>query len=62
MASTVERLLPTDEARDLLGLTREIADAELAPAVTAAEHEGRFPEHNDLGVGSGIGERLTPIR
>ena len=41
MASMVERLLPSDEARDLLELTREIADAELAPAVTAAEHERR---------------------
>ena len=41
MASTVERLLPSDDARDLLELTREIADAELAPAVAAAEHDGR---------------------
>ncbi len=43
MASTVERQLPSDEARDLLELTREIADAELAPAVASAEHEVRSP-------------------
>ena len=43
MASSVERLLPSEEARELLGLTREIADAELAPAAAAAEHEGVFP-------------------
>jgi alkylation response protein AidB-like acyl-CoA dehydrogenase len=46
MASTVERLLPTGEAQELLGLTREIADAELAPAVTAAEHDGVFPRES----------------
>ncbi|MGH3646708.1 MAG: acyl-CoA dehydrogenase family protein [Micromonosporaceae bacterium] len=40
---TVERILPTEEAEALLGLTREIADAELAPR--AADHEARseFP-------------------
>ena len=43
MASSVERLLPSDEARELLKLTREIADAELAPAVDAAEHDSTFP-------------------
>lgn len=39
----VQRLLPTDEATDLIALTREIAREELAPA--AAEHEARseFP-------------------
>jgi alkylation response protein AidB-like acyl-CoA dehydrogenase len=41
--STVERILPTPEAHDLLELTREIGDRELAPR--AAEHEarGEFP-------------------
>lgn len=39
----VTRLLPSDEARDLLDLTREIALAELAPRVAAAEEEARFP-------------------
>jgi hypothetical protein len=39
----VERDLPTDEARELIGLAREIAAGELAPR--AAEHEdaARFP-------------------
>ncbi len=37
-----DRLLPTEEAEALLELTREIADAELAPRVAEAEHEGRF--------------------
>ncbi len=39
----VDRFLPTAEAADLLDLTVEIADRELAPAVNAAEAEGRFP-------------------
>ncbi|HET8971365.1 MAG TPA: acyl-CoA dehydrogenase family protein [Candidatus Nanopelagicales bacterium] len=43
MAATVERDLPSSEAVELLGLVREIAAAELAPAVTAAEHDGVFP-------------------
>ena len=37
-----DRLLPTDEAADLLHLVREIADAELAPKVAKAEHDGVF--------------------
>ncbi len=37
-----DRLLPTDEAADLLHLVREIADAELAPKVAQAEHDGVF--------------------
>lgn len=41
--SAVERMLPTEEAADLLALTREIADAELRPAVAAAEDAARFP-------------------
>jgi alkylation response protein AidB-like acyl-CoA dehydrogenase len=39
----VERLLPTDEAEDLLGLTREIAAAELAPHAARHEAEAIFP-------------------
>ena len=39
----VERLLPTSEARELLALTREIADAELAPHAAAAEEKAEFP-------------------
>jgi alkylation response protein AidB-like acyl-CoA dehydrogenase len=38
-----QRLLPTSEAEELLDLVREIADAELRPAVDAAEHDGVFP-------------------
>jgi len=37
-----QRLLPSDEAVALLELTREIADAELAPRVAQAEHDGAF--------------------
>lgn len=43
MASTVERRLPTDEARALIGLTREIVDGELLPRVDEFEHAHRFP-------------------
>lgn len=39
----VERELPTPEARDLLAMTREVADAELAPRVAADERAERFP-------------------
>ena len=39
----VDRDLPTPEAEDLLALTREIADAELAPKAAAYEREERFP-------------------
>jgi alkylation response protein AidB-like acyl-CoA dehydrogenase len=38
-----ERMLPTPEAADLLDLTAEIADRELAPRAAAAEAEGEFP-------------------
>ena len=37
------RLLPSDEAEELLALTREIADSELAPRAAVAEEEARFP-------------------
>src|SRR5918997_4791043 len=40
---TVDRILPTDEAHDLLGLTQEIADGELAPRAAAFEARGAFP-------------------
>ncbi|HEY7858553.1 MAG TPA: acyl-CoA dehydrogenase family protein [Candidatus Nanopelagicales bacterium] len=43
MASDVVRLLPTEEAHELIALTRALVDAELAPAVTKAEHDGVFP-------------------
>jgi alkylation response protein AidB-like acyl-CoA dehydrogenase len=39
----VDRELPTPEAADLIALTREIADAELAPQAAAYEREERFP-------------------
>ena len=39
----VQRVLPTDEAEDLLALVREIADEQLLPRVDEAEAEGRFP-------------------
>ncbi|SEP12967.1 acyl-CoA dehydrogenase family protein [Trujillonella endophytica] len=39
----VDRELPTTEAADLIALTREIADAELAPKAAAYEREERFP-------------------
>ena len=39
----VERELPTEEARALLELTRELARDELAPRVAAYEEEARFP-------------------
>ena len=39
----VSRQLPSDEARALLDLTRELAAAELTPRVEAAEEAGEFP-------------------
>ncbi|SCX44167.1 hypothetical protein SAMN03159343_1367 [Klenkia marina] len=39
----VQRLVPTQEAADLLDLTREIARDELAPKVAAAEADEQFP-------------------
>jgi alkylation response protein AidB-like acyl-CoA dehydrogenase len=39
----VDRELPSREAYDLLALTRELADAELAPKAAAYEREERFP-------------------
>ncbi|MEV4640081.1 acyl-CoA dehydrogenase family protein [Actinoplanes sp. NPDC049548] len=40
---TVERILPTEEAYELLGLTREIAEGELSPRVARYEQQGEFP-------------------
>ncbi|WP_306215280.1 acyl-CoA dehydrogenase family protein [Actinoplanes sp. RD1] len=40
---TVHRLLPSDEARDLLELTREIAAGELIPRAGDYEQRGEFP-------------------
>jgi alkylation response protein AidB-like acyl-CoA dehydrogenase len=40
---TVERILPTPEARDLLDLTTELADRELAPRAADYEARGEFP-------------------
>ena len=39
----VDRHLPTEEATELLALTRELAREELAPRVSEYEAEGRFP-------------------
>ncbi|MER7394083.1 acyl-CoA dehydrogenase family protein [Streptomyces sp. NPDC000151] len=41
---TVDRMLPTREAEDLLDLTRDIADKELAPRVDKHEREELYPE------------------
>ncbi|QMU69492.1 acyl-CoA dehydrogenase family protein [Streptacidiphilus sp. P02-A3a] len=40
----VDRLLPTPEAADLIALTREIADKELAPRVEQHEEAESYPE------------------
>jgi alkylation response protein AidB-like acyl-CoA dehydrogenase len=40
---TVDRILPTEEASDLLGLTQEIATGELAPRAGDFEARGEFP-------------------
>ncbi|MDI3386691.1 acyl-CoA dehydrogenase family protein [Streptomyces sp. B-S-A8] len=39
----VERQLPTEEARDLLALVREIAHREIAPAAAEGEDAAQFP-------------------
>ncbi|MBT2412280.1 acyl-CoA dehydrogenase family protein [Streptomyces sp. ISL-12] len=39
----VERHLPTDEARDLISLVRDIAQREIAPKAAEEEDAGRFP-------------------
>lgn len=40
---SVERMLPTPEADDLIGLVRDIADRELRPRAAAAEEAGEYP-------------------
>jgi len=40
---TVDRILPSEEAHELLDLTREIAERELAPQVSGFEARGEFP-------------------
>lgn len=40
----VDRLLPTEEAHDLIALTRDIADKVLAPIVDIHEKEERYPD------------------
>ncbi|WP_086824070.1 acyl-CoA dehydrogenase family protein [Streptomyces sp. NRRL B-24572] len=42
-ADGVERRLPTDEARELLSLVRDIARREIAPGAAEEEAAGRFP-------------------
>ncbi|MFE0105952.1 acyl-CoA dehydrogenase family protein [Streptomyces sp. NPDC059009] len=39
----VDRQLPTDEARDLFALVRELVQREIAPQASDEEYEGRFP-------------------
>src|SRR6478735_7632330 len=48
----VDRLLPTDEARDLIQLTREVADKVLTPIVDEHEKAETYPE----GVFATLGE------
>jgi len=43
VTTDVERLLPTDEAEELLALTHELARKELAPKVAEAEEKAEFP-------------------
>ncbi|GEE00447.1 acyl-CoA dehydrogenase [Gordonia spumicola] len=47
-----DRLLPTDEARDLIALTRDIADKVLAPVVDEHEKAEKYPD----GVFATLGE------
>lgn len=42
-AQPVERLLPTEEARDLFALVRELVQREIAPHAAAEEEAGHFP-------------------
>jgi alkylation response protein AidB-like acyl-CoA dehydrogenase len=41
----VDRQLPTDEARDLISLVRDIAQHEIAPKAAEEEDAGQFPRH-----------------
>ncbi|MGW0450731.1 acyl-CoA dehydrogenase family protein, partial [Streptosporangium sandarakinum] len=40
---TVERVLPTAEAHDLIDLVRDLVGKEVAPRAAADEATGRFP-------------------
>ncbi|MDX2603562.1 acyl-CoA dehydrogenase family protein [Streptomyces caniscabiei] len=54
-AQPVDRQLPTEEARDLISLVREIAQREIAPHASEEEDAGRFPrELFGLLSGSGL--------
>jgi len=48
----VDRMLPTAEATELLTLTRELADAELAPIAAAFEADERYPREVFKTLGS----------
>ncbi|WP_067693923.1 acyl-CoA dehydrogenase family protein [Nocardia jejuensis] len=48
----VDRLLPTSEARDLLELTRDIADKVLEPNVVEFEKQERYPEEAFRALGA----------
>jgi alkylation response protein AidB-like acyl-CoA dehydrogenase len=48
----VERLLPSQEAQDLIGLTRDIADKVLEPIVDAHEKAERYPDGVFAALGS----------
>src|SRR3954465_8171783 len=51
----VDRQLPTDEARDLISLVRDIAQREIAPKAAEEEDAARFPrEAFALLSGSGL--------
>src|SRR5690349_1372881 len=47
----VSRQLPTEEARDLLALTRDLAQREIAPSAAAEEEAGRFPRETFTLIG-----------
>lgn len=47
----VSRQLPTEEARDLLALTRDLAQREIAPGAAAEEEAGRFPRETFALIG-----------
>lgn len=48
----VQRVMPTDESADLIGLVRDIAREELLPQVDAAEAAARFPREVFATLGS----------
>ncbi|MCP2292097.1 acyl-CoA dehydrogenase family protein [Nocardia amikacinitolerans] len=48
----VDRLLPTEEARDLIELTREIADKVLEPNAAEFEKQEKYPEEGFRALGA----------